>query len=314
MSTTSKQGKPKPRGRLRDRREGLSAKDTRGHPPRSGGRQILSTEAEETLNAIRSGQVDALVIQGGQSDKLYAVRSFVEIERTQATLKNVSAARRRSEERVKALAEERERLFQDMHDGCIQSIYAVGLNLEACMRLIEVDPKKTSQMLADATVSLNLVIQELRSFITGQKLHIATGQSLRTEIEKAALIVANRGLDFSVNIEESAMRSLTSEQAMHVLQIAREAISNAARHANARRGRISLRKRAGAICLEVSDDGTGFIAKKVNKLGLGLHHIEARARKLGGTARVSSSPNQGTRVVVELSPHRVRPERDEAED
>lgn len=85
-----------------------------------------------------------------------------------------------------------------------------------------------------------------------------------------------------------------------MLQIAREGISNATRHANARTGRISLQKRDGAIYLEVSDDGTGFIADKVNKLGLGLHHIDARARKLGGRARVSSTPNQGTRIVVEF--------------
>jgi signal transduction histidine kinase len=54
------------------------------------------------------------------------------------------------------------------------------------------------------------------------------------------------------------------------------------------------------VRLEVSDDGSGFVARKVNKLGLGLHHIDARARKMGGTARVSSAPNQGTRIVVEL--------------
>jgi signal transduction histidine kinase len=313
MSTASKQSKPKPRKRLQDRRGGRftsEAKPDAGKTPR----RILSAEAEETLNAIRSGQIDALVIQGGESDKLYAVRSFVEIARTQIALKNVAAARRRLDAQLKALAEEKERLFQDMHDGCIQSIYAVGLNLEACMRLIEVDPKKTSQMLADATVNLNLVIQELRSFITGHRLQIASGQNLRTEIEKAVHAAVNRGLDFSVDIDESAMRSLTSEQALHLLQIAREGISNAARHANARTGRISLRKRSGTICLEVSDDGSGFVAKKVNKLGLGLHHIEARARKLGGTARVSSAPNRGTRIVVEVSQPKSRANRNETEN
>jgi signal transduction histidine kinase len=54
------------------------------------------------------------------------------------------------------------------------------------------------------------------------------------------------------------------------------------------------------ICLEVSYDGSGFIAKKMNKLGLGLHHIDARARKLGGTVQVSSTPNLGTRIVVQF--------------
>jgi signal transduction histidine kinase len=260
----------------------------------------LSAEAEETLNAIRAGQIDALVIRGDDSDSLYAVRSFVEIERTQVALKNAGAARRRSDTQLKALAEERERLFQDMHDGCIQSIYAVGVNLEACMRVIEVNPKTARQMIADATANLNLVIQELRSFITGQKLQIPAGQTLRTEIEKAVQAAGNHGLVFTTGIDEGAMKALTSEQALHLLQIAREGISNATRHANARTGRILLQKRDGAIYLEVSDDGTGFIANKVNKLGLGLHHIDARARKLGGRARVSSTPNQGTRIVVEF--------------
>ena len=300
MTTPSRQKKAKSRRGARAPAKGQAARTVKAA---SGGTKTgrnLSAEAEETLNAIRAGQIDALVIRGDDSDSLYAVRSFVEIERTQVALKNAGAARRRSDTQLKALAEERERLFQDMHDGCIQSIYAVGVNLEACMRLIEVNPKTARQMIADATANLNLVIQELRSFITGQKLQIPAGQNLRTAIEKAVQAAGNHGLVFTTGIDEGAMKALTSEQALHLLQIAREGISNATRHANAQTGRVSLQQRDGAICLEVSDDGSGFIANKVNKLGLGLHHIDARARKLGGRARVSSTPNQGTRIVVEF--------------
>ena len=273
----------------------ISVRASRTNTPR-----ILSAEAEETLNAIRAGQVDALVIHGDDSDKLYAVRSFVEIQRTQIALENADAERQRSDAQLKAFAEERERLFQDMHDGCIQSIYAAALNLEACLRLIDVDPKKTSQMIAEATVSLNLVIQELRSFITGRRLQIASGRNLRTEIEQAVSTAATHGLNFAVEVDDDATMALTGEQAAHMLQIVRECISNAMRHANARSGRISLRNRKGVLSLEVSDDGSGFDARKVNKLGLGLHHIKARARKLGGTARVTSALNKGTRIVVQL--------------
>jgi signal transduction histidine kinase len=298
--TASRQKKAKSRRGAGAPAKGHAARTVKSTSVGTKTRPNLSAEAEETLNAIRAGQIDALVIRGDDSDSLYAVRSFVEIERTQVALKNAGAARRRSDTQLKALAEERERLFQDMHDGCIQSIYAVGVNLEACMRLIEVNPKTARQMIADATANLNLVIQELRSFITGQKLQIPAGQNLRTEIEKAVQAAGNHGLTFTMGIDELAMNALTSEEALHLLQIAREGISNATRHANARTGRISLQKRDGAIYLEVSDDGTGFIANKVNKLGLGLHHIDARARKLGGRARVSSTPNQGTRIVVEF--------------
>jgi signal transduction histidine kinase len=149
-------------------------------------------------------------------------------------------------------------------------------------------------------VFLSLVIQELRSFITGHKLQIAKGEDLRSQIEKAVQAAANHGVSFTVDIDESAMRALTSEQALHMLQIAREAISNATRHANAQSGRVSLQKQRGLVCLEVTDNGRGFVINKVNSRGLGLHHIDARARKMGATAQVSSAPNRETRIVVKL--------------
>jgi len=260
----------------------------------------LSPEAEETLNAIRAGQVDALVIRRGDTDQLYALRSFDEIERTQAKLKTVGAERRRSQAQLKALAEERERLMQDMHDGCIQSIYGARLHLEACMRLMDIDPRKASEMVAEATVALNLVIQEMRSFINGHRLEVATGDDLRRQVHRAADAAAHQGLHFAIEIAPEATRELTSEQSYHVLQITREAISNAVRHANARSGVVSLRKLRDGIRLEVRDDGSGFVANKANKLGLGLRHIEARARKLGGMAKVSSAPNRGTSIVVNI--------------
>ncbi|MEP6941295.1 MAG: ATP-binding protein [Betaproteobacteria bacterium] len=258
----------------------------------------LSPEAEETLNAIRAGQVDALVIRRDKTDQLYALRSFVEIERTQEKLKTVGAARRRSQAQLKALAEERERLMQDMHDGCIQSIYGARLHLEACMRLMETDPKKASIMVAEATVALNLVIQEMRSFINGHTLAVPTGDDLRLQVTRAADAAAHHGLSFSIEIAPEATRQLSSEQSYQMLQITREAISNAVRHANARSGIVSLRKLRGGVQLEVRDDGSGFIAGGANKLGLGLRHIAARARKLGGVAKITSAPNRGTRIVV----------------
>jgi signal transduction histidine kinase len=262
--------------------------------------RTLSTEAEQTLSAIRSGQVDALIIQDKDTDRLYAVKSFADIEQSRVALRDAGAERIRTAAQLQALAEEKERLFQDLHDGCIQSIYAVGLNLETCMRLVDENPQKAGQMIGDATASLNLVIQELRAFIVGHRLAISADRDLRTEIEMVARTATNHGLDFSVDIDESVMRSLTAEQALHFLQIAREGISNAIRHARARNGRVSLRQKRGTICLEIRDDGTGIATKRVNKLGLGMHHIEARARKMGGTAQVISTPKKGTRIIVEL--------------
>jgi signal transduction histidine kinase len=302
MSPPSKQGKVQPRGSRRIVAT-RSARTAASDSTLNARRKPLN-EAEATIDAIRAGQVDALVIQSAESERIYALKTFDELEHTHAALANADVERRRARAQLRALSEERERLFQDMHDGCIQSIYAVGLNLEACMGIMEANPKKAAAMIADATASLNLVIQELRSFITGHRLQIAKGEDLRSQIEKTVQAAGNQGLQFTVDIDESATRTLTSEQALHMLQIAREAISNATRHANAQAGRVSLQSRRGVVCLEVSDNGCGFMIKKVTRRGLGLHHIDARARKMGATAQVISAPNQGTRIIVKLGKSR----------
>jgi signal transduction histidine kinase len=269
----------------------------------------LSVEAEEMLNAIRTGQVDALVIQEADSQKLYALRSFAEIDQTRLKLRLAGKERRRTNAQLQSLLDERERLFQDLHDGCIQSIYAVGLTLEAAMAL-KAKPREVEGMLGESIASLNLVIQELRSFMTGQDPQLGEGQNLRTAIERAVQTAGKRGVAFTVDIDSSAMHALPGKQTQQLIQIARECISNAVRHSGARTARISLRRRNGIWHFEVSDDGKGFVAGQANKQGFGLHHILARTRRIGGKAQVISTPGKGTRVVVRIgneAPRKVRP-------
>jgi PAS domain S-box-containing protein len=202
-------------------------------------------------------------------------------------------------DQLRALAEERERFFQDMHDGCIQSIYAVGLNLEVCRPLIEANPTKAAQIIAAASANLDMVIQDLRSYITERGQQLLAPRNLRGEIERAIQATEENGPTFALHIDATVEDALTPDQALQLLQIMREGISNATRHAKARSGQLSLQVRDGIICLEVTDDGIGFDAD-APKRGLGLHHINARARNLGGRAVVASTPGHGTRIVVEI--------------
>ena len=98
--------------------------------------------------------------------------------------------------------------------------------------------------------------------------------------------------------------SLSSQIVSHLVRIAQEAMSNVVRHAHARTCRVALHRRDGMVCLEVDDDGIGFDLNALEKPGLGLHHIDARARKFGGRSRIDSAPNRGTRIVVEIPPSR----------
>jgi signal transduction histidine kinase len=250
------------------------------------------SDAEQTLEALRGGLIDALVIPAGQHDSVYALKTFEELEEANRQL-------RESQERLLMLLSERERLMQDLHDGCIQSIYGVGLALEDCRGLIGEDPRRAAQKVAQAAASLNLVIQELRAFISG--VRPVTVVDLPREIKRIVKSVGSRAPRFKIEIEEAATKALSPDMAEQLLKIAHEALSNVVRHAQAKSARISLRRTGAKVRLEVTDNGKGFDANADKGRGLGLHHIAARVEKLGGHLRLDARPAHGCRIVVEIA-------------
>ena len=208
----------------------------------------------------------------------------------------------RMRERARFL-DERERLMLELHDSSIQSIYAIGLTLENARRRLDSEPARAERAMADAAANLNLVIQDLRSFITAERRGPYSAREFVEEIERM-LPPAGEGPSFALDIDRDVVSSLAPQQATHLLRIAREAVSNIVRHAGARSARISLARDGERVRLEVSDDGVGLGSRAEAQLGMGLHHIEARARKLRGRASFDAAPNQGTRVAVEF-PHRA---------
>ena len=104
---------------------------------------------------------------------------------------------------------------------------------------------------------------------------------------------------------EPAEIGLSLTAATAVFRVAQEALTNIARHARARRVRISLRLRDGALRLVVRDDGVGFdpeatLRRRSGGRGLGLLGMRERASWLGGRVAVRSTPGQGTKVRLTL--------------
>ena len=77
-----------------------------------------------------------------------------------------------------AIVDERERISQDLHDGIIQSIYAVGLSLEDVAELIEEDPDEVVRRVERAIDSLHLTIRDIRNFIFGLRPELLGGMTL----------------------------------------------------------------------------------------------------------------------------------------
>jgi signal transduction histidine kinase len=200
-----------------------------------------------------------------------------------------------------AIVDERERISRELHDGVIQSLYAVSLSLEDVPELIDGDRSDAVARVDRAINDLHATIRDVRNFIVGLRPEALGTGELRQALETMAEDARRRGID-DVQLAVDEQTNVTELLATEIMQAAREAISNAVRHAEASRLVIRLVREGGDVVLEVEDDGRGFDpAAEVDATHHGLRNLEARARGMHGSAVISSTPGQGTRVTIRVT-------------
>ena len=215
--------------------------------------------------------------------------------------KQAEEALQESEQRLRRSLEERVQLGRDLHDGIIQSIYAVGLGLQECRNLITQAPPEAQARLARSISDLNMVIRDVRRFIVGLEPEALKGREFKAALQSLiATMSQTHAAQFSFDIDARAAEALDPRQATHLLQIAREAMSNSLRHAEAKRTVVSLKKQNGCVRLQVEDDGVGFDRSDTVNRGDGLRNITARAKDIGARTEIISASGQGTRVLIEI--------------
>jgi signal transduction histidine kinase len=216
----------------------------------------------------------------------------------------IDNARLHAQAQLLAVAEERERIGRDLHDGIIQSLYAVGLSLEDVPELMADAPDEAEGRIDTAIESINLAIRDIRNFIYGLRPEAVDGSQVLAGVAALAEEVRHGGLiDVSVTIDAAADPKLTPEAGTELLNLVREALSNASRHSRARRISVALKRSGEGPVLIVEDDGNGF---DLNKPAIAGHHgianMRARAGAIGGELEIYSAPESGTRIVLRLPP------------
>ncbi|MBI5768986.1 MAG: sensor histidine kinase [Verrucomicrobia bacterium] len=202
--------------------------------------------------------------------------------------------------------DEKIRLGRDLHDGIIQSLYAVGLTLETLRAQLKSDPDAAERRLEETRAALNATIRDVRAYITGlapENLKRASfGQALRSVLGE---LRAGREVEFAVEIDDEATSLLNADQTVEALQIAREAVSNALRHGAATRVAVRVHQGDQEIGLLVQDNGAGFDASTTREGGHGLHNMRARADRIGARIKLTSQPSEGTRLVLTVPVHPI---------
>jgi signal transduction histidine kinase len=206
-----------------------------------------------------------------------------------------------------AVLEDRERIAKELHDGVIQALFAVGLGLQGSAALAR-DPD-LQRRIGGAVEELDRVIGDLRNYIFGLRPGILADRQLDQALRRLGEELEQKtGVVTVVEVDPTAAAAL-AETAAEVVQLAREALSNVSRHAQATTCRVSLYRDGAAVVLEVDDDGRGFDPARTPPSGQGLRNLGARAEALGGDVEIDSRSGEGTRVRVQLrQPSRPTPE------
>ena len=193
------------------------------------------------------------------------------------------AASRADAERL-SLAEDRERIGRDLHDLVIQRLYATGMSLESTVSMIT-RPEVASRV-TNAVDAMDETIKDIRATIFAlQAPETAGGPDLRGDIVSLVEEMTDMlGFDPSLRLGVGLGAQIGPEVAEEVLATLREALSNAARHADASQVDVTVEvDPGGMLAVRVTDNGTGIPAEGRRS---GLRNLERRAEKLGGELRI----------------------------
>ncbi|MCS7246968.1 MAG: GAF domain-containing sensor histidine kinase [Anaerolineales bacterium] len=199
-----------------------------------------------------------------------------------------------------AVLEERERIGMDLHDGIIQSIYAVGLALDYARVALEEDPQQAKYKIEQAIDGLNKTIRDIRAYILDLRPRELYGNNLIQNLNRLVdEYRVNTLSEATLIAPEDGIVGLPVSHATALFHICQEALANVAKHAHARRVEVRLWSTRDRVLLEVSDDGKGFDLRKMSvTLGHGLSNMHIRARKVGGDVEITSAPGEGTTVLA----------------
>jgi two-component system sensor histidine kinase UhpB len=197
---------------------------------------------------------------------------------------------------LRAQEQERTRVARDLHDEVNQSLTGLLLRLEAVR---EAAPPALEPELAATKALANQAMRELLSLARQLRPTALDDLGLVAAIAGQVEQLDQGGIEARLR-EEGRFSDLDDDVQLVIYRVAQEALSNAARHSDATRIEVSLRRAESEVELTISDDGRGF-AFEESESGLGIAGMRERALLVGGDLTIES-PGRGTTVRLTIKP------------
>jgi signal transduction histidine kinase len=198
-----------------------------------------------------------------------------------------------------AVLEERQRLARELHDSVSQVLYSIGLAGHTALTLLEQDPGRAVEPMGYVLSLAEAGLAEMRALIFELRPDSLEKDGLVVALTRqAAALGARHDLEVETELGEEPDAALEAKEALY--RIAREALNNVIKHAQANRVVIRLEAGPREAMLEVQDDGIGFDPGDEFPGRMGLGSMRERVAELGGTLEVESAAGAGTCIRAHI--------------
>ncbi|MDQ0230810.1 sensor histidine kinase [Metabacillus malikii] len=232
-------------------------------------------------------------------NRIEKVQSHIQ-EQTKLSQKLANEKAEDQEKRVQEMvSQERNRLARELHDSVSQQLFAASMMMSAITETKQQSDDRESKQLKLIEETIQQSQLEMRALLLHLRPAALKGKSLQEGIEELMVELMQKvTMDIKWKIEQIPLDKGVED---HLFRILQESVSNTLRHAKATTMEILLIKRDDFVIMRVSDDGVGFEVDKDGKTGsYGMQNMYERAVEIGGTLKVVSLKNKGTRLEVKV--------------
>jgi signal transduction histidine kinase len=208
--------------------------------------------------------------------------------------------------RARAIESERSRISRDLHDGILQTLLSLIIQLDVLRQTLPQKPEKAGAELTNLQKIVQQESEELRRMVTDLRpVRVESADMRELMLGFAERFRSEYGLGVDLFIEDRHLR-LPDRICRELFQIYRESLHNVKKHAKASHVVVKLIQDESRVLLVVDDNGNGFsfsgryTSEDLDRLRLGPISIKERTRGLGGTLTVESNPGHGARLTIDI--------------
>ncbi|MDX6765961.1 MAG: CHASE4 domain-containing protein [Candidatus Methylacidiphilales bacterium] len=209
--------------------------------------------------------------------------------------------REQAEYELKQAITEQDLFARELHDDILQTLYAMGMAIDAAERNKAVKPQEIRRLLSQIVPEINRAIAALRIAIAGLESRRTEPARLRQVLLRILdSTLGHCGVAVATQIDEAAISRLDRNQIFHLIRLIREVATNTAKHAKAGHFRLEIVPSADAIQIIAEDDGVGLPAHSAETGGSGLNNLMLRAEQMGARLAWETNQPSGLRVRIDI--------------